>query len=60
MDETMMNLRIDWVLIPWKNMMNPVIVLNAYGVYMMGSIENHKYSTFPVDAGICANQSMLE
>jgi hypothetical protein len=42
MDETMMNLWIDWVLIPWKNVMHPVIlqflVLNAYQVYMMGSI----------------------
>ena len=42
MDESMMNLWIDEVLIPWKNTKDPtivsVLILDAYEVHMMGSM----------------------
>ena len=70
MDKNIMNLWIDRVLVPWKNMKNlaivPLLVLNAYRVHMMGSIVNCIQSLgiemqhIPVGAHIYASQLMLE
>ena len=44
MDEVMMHKWIDLVLIPWKNSRDlgviPVLILDAYCVYMVGSVVN--------------------
>jgi hypothetical protein len=44
MDKSLMNLRIDEILIPWKNTKDPIIVplliLDAHCIHTMGSIVN--------------------
>jgi hypothetical protein len=44
MDEEMMNKWINLVLVPWKNSkalgVVPIIILDAYGFHMMGTIVN--------------------